>query len=50
MKPVDVKSNKYINFHKEIDDGDPKYKMVILLEYQQIKILNSKLVLRSLCN
>ena len=27
MKPVDVKSNTYINFSKEINDKDPKFKI-----------------------
>ena len=27
MKPVDVKSNTYINFSKEINDKDPKFKV-----------------------
>ena len=49
MKPVDVKSNTYINSSKEISDKDPKslvkklmikilnLKLMILLEYQKIK-------------
>ena len=27
MKPVDVKSNSYINSIKEINDEDPKFKI-----------------------
>ena len=27
MKPVDVKSSKYIDSSKEIDDEDPKFKI-----------------------
>ena len=27
MKPVDVKDNAYINFDKEVDDKDPKFKV-----------------------
>ena len=27
MKPVDVKDNKYIDFEKEINDKDPKFKV-----------------------
>ena len=38
MKPVNVKSNTYINSSKVIIDKDPKLKLVILLEYQNIKI------------
>ena len=30
MKPVDVKSNTYINFSKESDDKDPKFKIDIV--------------------
>ena len=26
MKPIDVKSNTYINFGKEVNDNDPKFK------------------------
>ena len=28
MKPVDVKSNPYINSSKEINDEDPKFKII----------------------
>ena len=27
MKPVDVKDNTYINFEKEVNDKDPKFKI-----------------------
>ena len=27
MKPVDVKDNKYIDFKKEVNDKDPKFKV-----------------------
>ena len=27
MKPIDVKGNTYIDFHKEVDDNDPKFKV-----------------------
>ena len=27
MKPVDVKDNTYIDFKKEVNDKDPKYKV-----------------------
>ena len=37
MKPVDVKSNIYINFSKKVNEKDPKSKLVILLEYQNTK-------------
>ena len=36
MKLVYVKSSTYID--KETNDKDPKFKIVILLEYQNIKI------------
>ena len=37
-KPVDVKSNIYIDSSKEINK-DPKLKSLILLEYQNITFL-----------
>ena len=37
MKPVDVKSCKYIDSSKEMNDGDPKFKIGDLLEHQNIK-------------
>ena len=27
MKPIDVKDNKYIEFGKEFNDNDPKFKV-----------------------
>ena len=27
MKPVDIKDNTYIDFSKEVDDKDPKFKV-----------------------
>ena len=42
MKPVDVKSNTYINPSKEINDKDPK--LVILLKYQNIKTFLQKAI------
>ena len=38
MKPVDVKSNTYIDSGKEIKEKFVNLKLVILLEYQNIKI------------
>ena len=38
MKPVDVKSNTYIDSVKEIKEKFVNLKLVILLEYQNIKI------------
>ena len=41
MKPVDIKSNTYIDFNKEINCKNPKFKM-ILLEYQNVKAFFQK--------
>ena len=30
MKPVDVRDNTYIDFKKEINGKDPKFKLVIM--------------------
>ena len=38
MKPADVKSSKYIDYSKEINNKDPK--LVIQLEYQKIKTVS----------
>ena len=38
MKPADVKSSKYIDHSKEINNKDPK--LVIQLEYQKIKTVS----------
>ena len=46
MKPVEVKSNTYIDSSKEINNKDPKFKLVILLEYQNLKIFLQKLTLQ----
>ena len=46
MKPVDVKSSTYINYSKETNDKDTKFKLVILLEYQNIKILLQNVTLQ----
>ena len=42
MKPVDVKSNTYVDYSKEIDNKDLNSKLVILLEYQNIKAFLQK--------
>ena len=42
MKPVDVESNTYIDSSKEINDKNPKLKLVILLEYQIITNIFAK--------
>ena len=41
MKPIDVKSNTYIDSHE-----DPNLKLVILLEYQNIEIFLQKVTLQ----
>ena len=46
IKPVDVKSNTYINSSNEINNKDPKLKLVILTEYQNIKIFLQKVILQ----
>ena len=40
MKPVDVKDNTYIDFKKEVNDKDPKFKIG-----DHIKFLNTKIFL-----
>ena len=30
MKPIDVKDNRYVDFKKEINDKNPKFKVVIM--------------------
>ena len=42
MKPVDVKPSTYIDSSKEINYQDPYLKLVMLLEYQNIKIFLQK--------
>ena len=53
LKPVDVKSNRYIKSGKEINNKDNKFKFG-LLEYQNMKTFckspSSKLVWRSYCD
>ena len=39
MKPVDIKDNRYIDFDKQINDKDPKFKVgdyVRILKYKNI--------------
>ena len=42
MRPLDVKSSTYINSSEEINDEDPNLKLVVLLEYQNIKTFLQK--------
>ena len=48
IKPVDVKTNTYIDSGKEINDKDRKInpKLLILLEYQKTKIFLQKVTLQ----
>ena len=43
VKPVYVKSNTYIDSNKGINNKYPKLKLVILLEYQNMKIFLQRL-------
>ena len=38
MKPVDVKDNTYIDFEKEVNDKNPKFKVGDHIEFLNIKI------------
>ena len=42
MKPVDVKSSTYIDSSKEINEKDPKFKIALFFEYQNIKTFLEK--------
>ena len=48
MKPVDVKSNTYIDSSKEMNIKDPKFKIpnLKLLEFENIKIFLQKVALQ----
>ena len=46
IKPVDVKSNAYIDTSKEINDKNPKFINGDLLKYQNIKTFLQKAVLQ----
>ena len=37
MKPVDVKLSTYINYSKEIDDEDPKFKIGDIVRISKYK-------------
>ena len=45
MKPRDVKPSIYIDFSKEIKNEGPKLKILVRLEYQNIKIFLKKVTL-----
>ena len=42
MKPADVKSSKYIDFSKEINDKDPKFKIGDIVRISQYKNIFAK--------
>ena len=46
MKPADVKSNAYIDSSEEINDKNPKFKMVIMWEYQNIRMFLQNVTLK----
>ena len=55
MKPVDIKSSKYINFGIENNDKDPKFKVGDHLRISKYKKyfcrrLHPKLVRRKICD
>ena len=45
-KPVEVKSSIYNDSSREFNGKDPKWKMVIFLEYPNIKIYFQKITLQ----
>ena len=42
MKPVDVKSNPYTNYGKEINNKDPKFKIGDIVKISKYKIIFAK--------
>ena len=51
MKPVDVKSNTYFDSSKEINNTDPKFKIVEIVRISKYKnISHSKFVRRRFCD
>ena len=46
MKPVDVKSNTYIDSSKEINNKDPKFKTGDIVRLLKYKILWQKVILQ----
>ena len=51
MKPVDVKSNTYFDSSKEINNTDPKFKIVEIVRKSKYKnISHSKFVRRRFCD
>ena len=46
MKPFNVNSSTYIDFGIENNDKDPKFKVSIMWEYRNIKMLSQKVSLQ----
>ena len=46
IKPVGVKTNTCADSSNEINDKDPKLKLVVLLEYQNIKVFLQEVTLQ----
>ena len=44
MKPVDVKSNTYIDSNKEISDKDPKFKIADIARISKYKNIFAKIL------
>ena len=42
MKPIDVKDNTYIDFGKEVNDNDPKFKVVVHVRISKYKNIFAK--------
>ena len=42
MKPIDVKDNTYIDFNKEVNDNDPKFKVGDHVRISKYKNIFSK--------
>ena len=42
MKPVDVKDNTYIDFKKEVNDKDPKFKVGDHVRSSEYKNISAK--------
>ena len=47
MKPVDVKSNKYIDSSKEINNKNPKFQIGENVGYQNIRMFLQKVTVQS---
>ena len=50
MKPVDVEDNKYINFEKEVNDKDPKFKVNDYVRIFKYKNIFAKGLKKFLCS